>query len=248
MRFWLFVFPRDFAVIFSSVGFHAKLLEYYICFSVSLGEKGQIREAVQLSNKKYIPCEESLLRFPLLRCLRRSAVVFVWFSSSGSDLRSTMSTIHSVYASTTPASDLIPSRIALRWGGPCVQTLCWPSVDKLPCCWGAGQCCLQPEVIWLLLNGCRWATALQLLFPCLTSCVSPCSSVCLQDRKLPLRSGKKKMRSGESHLQSWRQCALNGSEKARGAVLGNFCSQWNLRCEDSAKCLHRWMDLIIPDC
>lgn len=29
-------------IIFSSVGFHAELLEYYICSSVSLGEKGQI--------------------------------------------------------------------------------------------------------------------------------------------------------------------------------------------------------------
>lgn len=39
MRFWLFVFPCDFTIIFSSVGFHAKLLEYYICLSVSLSEK-----------------------------------------------------------------------------------------------------------------------------------------------------------------------------------------------------------------
>lgn len=48
----------DFSTIFISVSFHAKLTEYYICFSVSLGEKKQIWRAVQLSKKKYIPCEE----------------------------------------------------------------------------------------------------------------------------------------------------------------------------------------------
>lgn len=97
-------------------------------------------------------------RFLLLHCHRLSAVVFVWFSSSGSDLRR---------EHTVSASDLISSRTELTWGGPCVQTLWWPPVDKLPCCC-VGQCCLQPKVIWQLLNGCCWAAALQLLFSCLT--------------------------------------------------------------------------------
>lgn len=172
MSFWLFAFSWDFTIIFSSVGFHAKLPECYICFSVSLGEKGQVGKAVQLSNKKVHSLWRTVssvplhFRFSLLRC--RVCFFFIWLWSE-----IYCEYEHRVTASTAAAGDLIPSRTVLRWWGPRVQTVCWPSVDKLPCCWGAGQRCLQPEVIWLLRNGCCWSAALQLLFPCLSSHVSP---------------------------------------------------------------------------
>lgn len=172
MSFWLFAFSWDFTIIFISVGFHAKLPEYYICFSVSLGEKGQVGKAAQLSNKKVHSLWRTVssvplhFRFPLLRC--RVCFFFIWLWSE-----IYCEYEHRVTASTAAAGDLIPSRTVLRWWGPRVQTVCWPSVDKLPCCWGAGQRCLQPEVIWLLRNGCCRAAALQLLFPCLSSHVSP---------------------------------------------------------------------------
>lgn len=109
-------------------------------------------------------------------CSRIRLVFFMWLWSA-----LYYESEHSVCASTTPASDLISSRTELRRGGPCAQNLCWPSFDKLSCCC-IGQCCLQPKVIWQLLSGCRWATALQLLFPCLTLWM------CLLDIKLPLVS------------------------------------------------------------
>lgn len=126
---------------------------------------------------------------------------------------------HRVTASATAASDLIISRTMLGWWGPRVQTLCWTSFDKLSRCSGTGLCCLQPEVIWQLRNGCCWAAALQLPFPCLTSCEPPPFSVSLNGNKDGLRS-----------------CFWQFLLRER-----------DLHCENSAKCLLLWMDWIIPD-
>lgn len=170
MRFWLF--SCTLAIIFSSAGFHAKLLKYYFCFSVSLVKKGQIWRAMKRT------FSSMLLHFIflILHRHRLSVVVFVWFSSSGSDLSSTMS-VSTVFvpAQRLPVISSLPGQSQDE--GACVfRTYADPYVDKLPCCC-IGQCCLQPKVIWQLLNGCCWATALQQLFPCLTLWMSKAPAV-----------------------------------------------------------------------
>lgn len=203
------------------------------------GGKGQTGKARQLSHKKCIRREE---QFGPGHCTAAGVLqtylffgIWLW------------SLICCENERRVTASDLIPSRTVLGWWGPRVQALCWPSVDKLLCCWGESQWCLQPEVIWLLRNGCRWAAALQLLFPWLCSRKSPrlLQSVSkIENHPLDL---KKKKKSTDNYLESWQQFALNGRDGAGGAVFGNFGPWWDLHSEDSAKCLNRWMDSIIPD-
>lgn len=136
-------------------------------------------------------------RFPLLTSAgapQSRLLFFIWLSSETSFEHE-----HEAPANARATGDLIPTRTVQARGRPHFQT-CWPSVDKLAGCWGAGLCSLHPEVIWLLLSGCCWAASLQVLFPCLTSQTSPFSL-------------------------SW-----NGNRiEPRGALLDYFCSPlWRL--------------------
>lgn len=126
-----------------------------------------------------------------------------------------------------------------------------PPPPRLIVCLAAGarsRSCLQPEVILAALQtAAAGLRALQLPFPCLCSAVlaPPLPSGSKIDNH---RSGLKKMKGGrEKRLEAWQRFALNGRETAGGAVFGDSGSRSGLLSEDSAKCLHRWMDLIIPD-
>lgn len=184
MSFWLFAFSWDFTIIFSSVGFHAKLPEYYICFSVSLGEKGQVGKAAQLSNKKVssVPLH---FRFPLLRCR-------IVFSSSGSDLRSIVSTSTELL----PAQRLpvISSRPGPCWDDEARVFKLYVDPRLISCLAAEAQ---ASAVYNLRLSGssATAAVGLQLsscCFPALAHMWAPAPSVCLQDRKSPLGPEKEK--------------------------------------------------------
>lgn len=141
MRFWLFVFHWLSELY---LGLSRKDARYHIYLSGSIGE-GINKNSCALSS--------------------------IWEDSHSCPLPALMCCLHEHRATANAnmtTGDLMLARPVLGWWSPRAQTLCWP-VDKLAGCWGAGLCCLQPEVIWLGLNGCCWAARLQLLFPCLTS-------------------------------------------------------------------------------
>lgn len=125
-----------------------------------------------------------------------------------------------------------------------------PPPPRLIVCLAAGvrsRSCLQPEVILAALQtAAAGLRALQLPFPCLCSAVlaPPLPSGSKIDNH---HSGLKNERGREKCLEAWQRFALNGREKAGGAAFGDSGSRSGLLSEDSAKCLHRWMDLIIPD-
>lgn len=185
----------------------------------------------------------------MLLFLRRSSRVC--FSSSGSDLTS----IVSRSAQWLP---VISSRL-----GACRDDearVFRPSVDlhppypppppRLIVCLAAGarsRSCLQPEVILAALQtAAAGLRALQLPFSCLPSAVL--APPLLSGSKIDNHhSGLKNERGREKCLEAWQRFALNGREKAGGAVFGDSGPRSGLLSQDSAKCLHRWMDLIIPD-
>lgn len=159
---------------------------------VSLGEEGQIWKAVQPSNKKIVPS------LPLLRRCRRSALVFVCFSSSGSDLTSTMNT----------STVLLPARrlpVISSHPGPCWDEearVFRPYIDpRLISCFAAEA--RAGAVYNLRLSGCSSTAAVGLqlsscCFPALPLVWAPAlQSVSKIENRL---SGLKKMRSRASHL------------------------------------------------
>lgn len=159
---------------------------------------------------KFIPCDEQFLP-------GHFADVFVYFSSSASDLRSTMSA----------STELLPAERLLvisSHPGPCWDeeaSVFRPYVDPQLIS------CLAAEAQAVLFTTWGYLAAPQrLLFGCSSpAAVSLSYLMCEPPHFSPSPRQKiasqiwKNTRSRASRWQSWRQFAWNGSEKAWGAVL-----------------------------
>lgn len=144
--------------------------------------------------KKFIPCEEQFLPRRYISDSHSCAVVFV-FSSSGSDLRPIVSTSTELLPAQRPP--VISSRPGPGWDDE-ARVLKLYVDPRLISCLAAE---VQASAVYnLRLSGCSATAAVGLqlsscCFPALAHIWAPAPSVCLQDRKSPLRPEKEKKQS-----------------------------------------------------